>query len=463
METNTEYDGSLFDFFYAHVINHPNAPYLLYDTRILTYQEAYDLVAQIAQMILNKATWQVECIAINFKDQKKLLLSFWACCLLQVDIVLVPEFDLNTKDLVDSNENLRIDMMLSDFIEAVDSFDVDLTQIETLTFRFFESKSGYKNIYFFTSGTTGHPKFIITSYHQLIRAVNCIRDNHLMPYIYNQTVFITLPLFHSYGLSAMVEYTAGRSCLFLPKLKDHISPIQTLLDKNVQQQITAIEGVPYFYKQVVLMLERIQLPLLKHVGMGGDKVSEDLLNLLGKKLGKLSFSIRYGVTEIPSIVGLNYFHTGDCFLLNGLGYTLPIYKINLLSEGTEAALNRGELLIECFLYPNRAILVNTNDIVVFKDNHYHFQARRIIIKHQGFRINPVDIEDCLNQHPYISDSRVFLRDEKLTAEIVSIKADLALKEIKNHLLKLLKSYVIPDHYIFVEQVKRTRTGKIIRK
>lgn len=462
--TITDYQGRLFHFFYRHAIDCPDRQYISCNNITFTYLESYSVVSGIIDRIKGRNN-ALKTVALNFRDQQKLLFSFWACAALEVDIVLVPEMLVEDSGLPDGEPVWQADLILSDFMEGPGCLDVEIVKSD-LTIPYENARrhsAEHRDIYFFSSGTTGRSKFIKTSYFQLVEAIDCLEKYDMMPYTLDQAVLLTVPLFHSYGLSTMIEYTNGRSHLFIPGLKDYISPLQSLFAGQVASQITAIEAVPFFYKQVITVWERLCLPRLSHIGTGGDQVAPDLLHAFHGKTGKLSFSIRYGVTEIPSVIGINYFTATEDTCIRSLGKILPIYRPVLLNAIKSEHSTQGELAVECQLYPGQKELVQTHDTVQYKNDAYIFIGRNIFIKYRGYKINPAEVENELNKHPHIRDCRVHLANDVLTADIVvADKIQLIPRDIRGFLSTRLNAYLIPSRFIQVNAIARTRTGKIIR-
>lgn len=463
MEAN--HSENLFSLFYNQVVDDPNKPYLTYEEKTLSYNEAYkwiiSIVAQIKQHSL-----KYNSVVLNFKNQQKLLMSYWACVALEIDIILVPEMEINLEGFLAIDYKLEADLMLTDFINAKSCYDVEInTGYLLTTSTIFPTTTRLNaNIVFFTSGTTGKSKFIKTSYYQMMSAIRCIQEHQLMPYTALQKVLLTVPLFHSYGLSAAIEYTQGGSHLFLPKSKDHISPLQALLSKAVSEQITAIEGVPYFYKQMATIMNRLKLPRLKHIGMGGDSVSLELLRKINDFNSSLSYSVRYGVTEIPSVISLNLFKYHEDISTRVLGKILPIYHVALHADDEGLKETEGEMRVDFLLYPDLPVNISTGDLFALSNGNYIFKSRKVFLKYKGYKISPLEVEEYLNGHEYIDDSRVYLNNDMLTADLVARQEKvLDPKEIRSYLLSCMNAYLIPDQYNVVEVIKRTKTGKIIRQ
>ncbi|MEN5086525.1 AMP-binding protein [Sphingobacterium faecium] len=465
MAVYSQQQGHLFRYFYDHVIRRPQELYLSSSGQTWTFQEADDVIFSIGRLVLTAAADDLTTVIINFNDQRKLLLSFWACVALELDIILVPQHRVSAPDLLARSGCQGSSITLSDDQEE-HSHDVciDIPSQGAQWSEMPTKMQQYSHIFFFTSGTTGQSKLIKTSYYQLINAIDTIRNTGIMPYTQSQLVLISIPLFHSYGISAVVEYTQGGSALFLPDAKDSISPIQLLFDQDVNTKITAIEGVPYFYKQLLLICNRIKIPHLQHLGFGGDAVPLELLKELHGKFEQVSFSIRYGVTEIPSIIALNYVNDIGNAQLTCIGQVLPIYDLYLADEAAlvKQQHTKGELIVQCDVYPDHQLRVETHDVMEKIGNHYHFISRNLFIKYKGYKINPVQVETCLNEVSGIADAKVYLKNDHLTADLMIHAEFKGIQALKKELAQSLNSYLIPDHFVLVEQIERTKTGKIKR-
>ena len=465
MALYSHHQGHLFRYFYDQVTRSPQQLYLSSSGKRWTFQEADDVIFAISRLILKSAAADLTTVIINFNDQRKLLFSFWACVALELDMILVPERTIPAHDLLARSDCQGSSITLSDD-QGEHSHDVyiDIPLQRAQWSELPNKRQQYSHIFFFTSGTTGQSKLIKTSYYQLINAIDSIRKSRMMPYTQSQLVLISIPLFHSYGISAVVEYTQGGSALFIPDAKDSISPIQLLFDTEVNSKITAIEGVPYFYKQLVLICNRIKIPHLQHVGFGGDAVPLELLQQLHGKFKQVSFSIRYGVTEIPSIIALNYINDIHRVHLKCIGQVLPIYDLHLADESAlvKPLHIKGELIVQCDLYPDHRLRVETHDVMEKIGDHYHFISRNLFIKYKGYKINPVQVETCLNAVIGIVDSKVYLKNDHLCADLVVHSEFKDVQALKMELAQSLNSYLIPDHFVLVEQIERTKTGKIKR-
>lgn len=95
-----------------------------------------------------------------------------------------------------------------------------------------------------------------------------------------------------------------------------------------------------------------------------------------------------------------------------------------------------------------------------------------VITSAGYRIGPVEIEDCLIKHPAVSLAAVVGKPDAMRTEIVT--AFLVLKpghqpspalasEIQDHVRRRLSAHEYPREIHFIDEMPLTTTGKVIRR
>ena len=107
------------------------------------------------------------------------------------------------------------------------------------------------------------------------------------------------------------------------------------------------------------------------------------------------------------------------------------------------------------------------------DGHFRFIGRNDdIITSSGYRIGPVEIEDCLAAHPAVEIAAVVGKPDPVRTEIIAafVKlkpgslADDALKaEIAGHVRLHLSAHQYPREITFVDDIPLTESGKVIRR
>jgi acyl-coenzyme A synthetase/AMP-(fatty) acid ligase len=104
-----------------------------------------------------------------------------------------------------------------------------------------------------------------------------------------------------------------------------------------------------------------------------------------------------------------------------------------------------------------------------KDGYYWFQGRNNdLMKVFGYRVSPLEIEKILEQHPYIHEASVCEiqknKDIALITAFVVREQDHTLTEndVINYCKKHLADYKIPRRVIFLKELPRNNSGKVLK-
>jgi acyl-CoA synthetase (AMP-forming)/AMP-acid ligase II len=324
-----------------------------------------------------------------------------------------------------------------------------------------------------TSGTSGESKWVRISHGQFLTAVQCLLEAGRTGYLPGQVVYLTVPLYHSYGLSSLLEYTLAGSSIAVPSGSSALGPVGELTRLDREETITAIEGVPWFYRQLIGLRSKLRLPLLAHAGFGGEAVDEELIGRLGDVFPGISFSSRYGMTETPSVISHAFARSSDVDELNRGGRIMPIYEVvvtddhgNPVPEG-----NEGEVRIrgKCVAYPyfpedhDDSLFFRTGDMGHLRDGKLVVVGRRsAFLKHRGHRISPESVESAVRQFPGIDDCRAITSGGALIVEVVMRARSLSLKDLRSYLQGKVPDFSLPERIVICERIPRTVSGKISR-
>lgn len=128
--------------------------------------------------------------------------------------------------------------------------------------------------------------------------------------------------------------------------------------------------------------------------------------------------------------------------------------------------------LESYLLPN-GWFISGDSAYMDKDGYFWFQGRmRDVIVTSGERVNPFEVESCLLEHQAIREVGVIGKPDPVDGEI--IKAFIVLKEnvtpgeeLKEELKEFVKIslsvHAVPREIEFVDQLPKTRSGKIMRR
>jgi len=108
-----------------------------------------------------------------------------------------------------------------------------------------------------------------------------------------------------------------------------------------------------------------------------------------------------------------------------------------------------------------------------KEGYFWFIGRDDdVINTGGHLVSPFEVESALLEHPAVGESAVVAKPDEINMEVVkafitlkpgiSPNSDLEL-EIMNFIRKKLSSVAMPQEIEFVDQLPKTRSGKIMRR
>lgn len=327
---------------------------------------------------------------------------------------------------------------------------------------------------FQTSGTTGAAKWIQVTHEQYLTAIAGMHRVGSLAHAANQTVYITPPLSHSYGLSSLLEYSTAGAAVVLPAAGSTLGAVGDLMQDRFNPLVTALEGVPHFYAQLARLIKRIHLPNLQHVGFGGGALDQEAVRQIQLVYPELSYSVRYGLTETPSVVSHKLFAPPYVEDWQSSGKVLPIYTLHIVGEDGEPvpAGQVGEIHIqgESLAWPyygETAVsdFFPTGDIGYIDANtqELHIVGRKsAFLKVRGYRLSPEHIESVIGSYAGVVDCRVSSTETGILAEVVPADETVAEQTLLAHLAKKLPSYAIPETITFVPVIPRTHSGKIKR-
>lgn len=338
----------------------------------------------------------------------------------------------------------------------------------------------------YTSGTTGLPKGVVHSQHNLalVAAVRASQDDETP----ESRIGVMLPLtiLNVVILAPLTAIHAGACCVTM----DRIDPIG-IAEWVGSERITSFGSVPTVLHDLLTHpdVRDDDLKTLTNPSVGGADCPEELRELYRERFGT---EVRqgYGLTEAPMAVTLE--RPGGPALPACVGPALPHVRITVRDE-TGAELPHGEVGEVCVeaaaegpwagVYTPmlgywgrpeatkdavRDGVLHTGDLgMLDADGNLFIKGRRgdVIIR-GGANVYPAEVERVLHQDPRVAACAVLGRpDERLGERVVAYVqvADgetLDSEELRAHCAENLARYKIPAELRFVEDFPRTPMGKI---
>ncbi|CZE33049.1 bacitracin synthetase [Streptococcus pneumoniae] len=427
----------------------------IYSTeRCITYKELYSLIMQKSKTLDAMGIFN-SCISLDITDRIEYIITILS--LMDHNCTFVPTtlFPEERKKYV--NDVSRVEYMITDkdIVKVSDGIpNLDIAYI------------------MFTSGSTGLPKGVPISYTSLYNAILSIGKR--LGYTSGDTfAFLTTSTFDISLLEILLPLFYGGS-VFVSKFSMQSNPLELIEEIN-NNKIEFIQGTPTTFK---FLLEAGWEHREKNILIGGEQFDPILKDLSTQDNHVYNM---YGPTEATIWVTVEEI-TNNTNLIT-CGRCIDNVEIKILNnESTFDEENQGEVCISgesvfsgylniensnTFIYFENKKFYKTGDIGYFDSN-----GNLVIIgrkdeqvKIDGYRIELGEIEYCLKS--IIRKTSVSLIVLKIDGELVVFIDDKLLsseKKLLNNLLsEKLPNYMLPKHYVYMKNLPKNSSGKLVRK
>jgi long-chain acyl-CoA synthetase len=298
---------------------------------------------------------------------------------------------------------------------------------------------------------------------------------------------ITLPLFHSTGLTAqmMANLYGGGCCVLLPRFEP-----ETVLETMRREKISSWTGVPTMHWALLKFIEENKLDVseigkhLRLLSSGGAPMPVELMLEIKKTFEGVKVSEGYGLSETSPVATFN--HIDLEHKPGTVGQGLLACEVRCVDETGEpvAVGKRGEVVIRGHNimkgYYNRPEATAesirdgwfyTGDVGVIDEEGYLSIVDRTkdLILRGGFNVYPREIEEVLMTHPAVSLCAVIgVPDEKFGEEVkacvvVKTDANLTVEELRDWCRERIAANKYPRLIEFYESLPLNATGKILKR
>lgn len=342
----------------------------------------------------------------------------------------------------------------------------------------------------YSGGTTGKPKGVLLT--NLNFNAQALGAKYLVPELlkarYSMLTF--LPNFHAFGLGVCmhIPFYCGMRIVLIPQF--NAKKFKTYIKKY---RINILVGVPTVFEYLTkIKFGPRELRNIKGVVSGGDIVSQSLkkqVNDFLKSHGSHAMLQNgYGLTEAAG--GMVFSPASVAAGPDVIGYPLPDSEVLILGIKNHKPMSAGEdgeILVRgltvmreylngptetkrAFTTINDKQYLKTGDIGYVDERgvvHFKGRIKRMIITN-GYNVYPSNVEEVTLKSPYVSRCACLGIPDKLRGEIVKIfiilKPDsterLARKDLAKIYKKYLAKYEIPRVIEFIDDLPKTKLGKI---
>ncbi|MGY8767422.1 MAG: AMP-dependent synthetase/ligase [Pirellulales bacterium] len=294
----------------------------------------------------------------------------------------------------------------------------------------------------YTSGTTGHPKGVVLSHHNLMGNAKEVLSTYEVSQGIRRLVF--LPLSHVYARTCdLYVWLLQGGELMLARSRE------TILEDCQNFHPTVINAVPYFYEKVATRLK--------------SSGKSDQLNILNQTLGGQIRMCACGGAALPDYV-CNYFRNQDVPLYQGYGLTetspvistsrkdrsrlgsvgtvLPSVEVKIAEDGE--IMTRSPYVMQGYYHDEESTVeviqddwLHTGDIGYLDQEGFLFITGRkkdLAVTATGKNISPAQLEILLTADPMIAQAIIICEGRKFVTALIVPDPEHLRAEIKQHRL-----------------------------
>jgi fatty-acyl-CoA synthase len=334
------------------------------------------------------------------------------------------------------------------------------------------------SIIILTSGTTGTPKGANRSTPPTLAPVGGILSH--VPFKANEITSLPAPMFHALGyLHATIAMFLGSTLVLRRKFKPPL-----VLEDIEKHKVTAMVVVPVMLSRILDALEKMDtkpdLSSLKIIFVSGSQLGAELANRALKDIGPVIYNM-YGSTEIafatiarPEDLEKNASTVGP--VVKGVKVKILDDNGNELPQGDVGRIFVGNAFpFEGYTGGGHKQIIDglmsSGDVGYFDEDGLLYVSGRDdeMIVSGGENVFPAEVEDLISGHPDVVEATAIGVEDKeyghrLRAFVVK-KGDADVDEdgIKHYVRDHLARYKVPREVIFLDELPRNPTGKILKR
>ncbi|BBY03866.1 long-chain-fatty-acid--CoA ligase FadD2 [Mycobacterium seoulense] len=338
--------------------------------------------------------------------------------------------------------------------------------------------SKHSSIIILTSGTTGTPKGANRSTPPTLAPIGGILSH--VPFKANEVTSLPAPMFHALGfLHGTIAMFLGSTLVLRRKFKPPL-----VLEDIEKYKVTAMVVVPVMLSRILDAVEKMDkkpdLSSLRIVFISGSQLGAELASRALKDLGPVIYNM-YGSTEIAfaTIAGPQDLEKNAATV----GPVVKGVKVKILDDnGQERPQGEVGRIFVGNAFPFEGYtggghkqiidgLMSSGDVGYFDEHGLLYVSGRDdeMIVSGGENVFPAEVEDLISGHPEVVEATAIGVEDKewghrLRAFVVKKDgSDVDEDTIKHYVRDHLARYKVPREVVFLEELPRNPTGKILKR
>jgi len=336
----------------------------------------------------------------------------------------------------------------------------------------------------YASGTTGLPKGVMLTHHNLVAelcSIKGVTDASLI--LPGDTILAFLPFFHIYGIVAFLNLSLhlGATVVTMPRfdLEQYLQLVQ-------KYGVTILHLVPPIALALAKhpVVANYNLSKVRGAFSAAAPLSGTVADALHERLG-FRLSQAYGMTEVSGACHLGPTTPEKIKPASG-GRLMPNMECKVLDTATGAELGAGEqgeilvrgpLVMQGYLKLPEATAatidrdgwLRTGDIgYVDADGDFFIVDRtKELIKYKGLQVAPAELEAVILGNPAIADACVIgIADEEageVPKAFVVLKGQITAEELQAYVAERVAPHKRIRAVEFIDQLPKSATGKLLRR